>query len=72
MSDMLSFRITAKLRRELARVCKREQRAASDVAREALGRYLAAEELRRLREKLRPGAERRGFLGDEDAFKAAS
>lgn len=72
MSDSLSFRIPLELRRELRRLCRQQKRAASDVAREALRRYLTAEELRLLRQKLRPYAEARGFLTDEDVFKAVS
>jgi predicted transcriptional regulator len=72
MRDSLSIRIDPSLRRELQRVCKREKRRASDVAREALRAYLAVRELRQLREKLRPRAEAAGFLTDEDVFKAVS
>ena len=72
MSDMLSIRLNQKLRRELDRLCKRQNKPASEVAREALRRYLAAEELHRLRERLRPYAEKRGFFTDEDVFKAVS
>jgi predicted transcriptional regulator len=72
MSDTLSIRLTQGLRRQLERISKRQNRPASEVAREALRRYIAAEELRQLREKLRPHAEARGFLTDEDVFKAAS
>ena len=72
MSNMLSIRLTEKLKRELARLCKRQHRPASEVAREALRRYLAAEEIRRLREQVRPRAEARGFFTDEDVFKAVS
>jgi len=62
MGETLSIRLPEKLRRELDRLCKRENRAASDVAREALRQYVASQELRRLRDKLRPHAEARGFL----------
>lgn len=72
MSDMLSIRLPLPLRRELARLCKAQRRASSDVVREALRRYMAAEELRALRERLRPRAEARGFLTDDDVFKAVS
>ena len=72
MGDTLSIRLPAKLRRELERLCKRENRAASEVVREALRKYVATEELRRLRAKLRPHAEARGFLTDEDVFKRVS
>lgn len=72
MSDAISFRLPPELRRELARLCKRQKRPASEVAREALRRYITAEQLRLLRERLRPHAEARGFLTDEDVFKAVS
>jgi predicted transcriptional regulator len=72
MTVRLSLRLTEQLRRELSRFCKREHRPASDVAREAIRKYLASQELRRLREQVRPRAEARGFFTDEDVFKAVS
>ncbi len=72
MSDAISFRIPPELRRALARLCKRQKRPVSDVAREALRRYIAMEELRSLRQRLRPYAEAQGFLTDEDVFNAVS
>ncbi len=72
MADAISFRIPPELRRELARLCKRQKRPVSDVAREALRRYIAMEELRSLRERLRPYGEARGFLTDDDVFNAVS
>jgi predicted transcriptional regulator len=72
MGDMLSIRIQPALRRQLDRLCRRQNRPASDIAREALRRYMAAEELRQLRAGLRPHAEARGFVTDEDVFKAVS
>jgi predicted transcriptional regulator len=72
MSRTLSIRLTEQLNRSLQRLCRRQKRPASDVARDALRRYLAAEELRLLRQKLRPHAEARGVLTDEDVFKAVS
>ncbi len=72
MADAISIRIPPELRRALARLCKRQKRPVSDVAREALRRYIAMEELRSLRERLRPYAEAQGFLTDEDVFNAVS
>ncbi len=72
MGDILSIRLPAPLKRKLERLCKRENRAASEVAREALRQYVEAEELRRLRARLRPHAEARGILTDEDVFKRVS
>ena len=72
MSDAILFRSPPELRRALASLCKRQQRPVSDVVREALRRYIAMEELRSLRKRLRPYAEARGFLTDEDVFNAIS
>ncbi len=72
MSEFLSIRLPAALRRDLARLCKRQRRPASEVVRDALRRYLAAEEVRFMRERLRPRAEPRGLVTDEDVFKAVS
>ncbi len=72
MAGMFSIRLSESLRRALQRISRKQKRPASDVAREALRRYLAAEELRQLRSKLRPHAEARGYLTDEDVFKAVS
>jgi predicted transcriptional regulator len=71
-TDTLSIRIPPKLRRELARVCKRQNRPASDVAREALRRYLALERFRALRGHALPLAEAQGLLTDEDVFRLVS
>ncbi len=68
----LSIRLPAALRRELDRLCKRESVRASDVAREALRRYLAVERFRSLRRRAVPMAEARGLLSDDDVFKAVS
>ncbi len=72
MSGTLSIRLTESLKRDLTRLCKRQHRPASEIAREALRRYLAAEELSSLRERLRPHAQAQGFVTDEDVFKAVS
>ncbi len=72
MEKILAIRVPAALRRELERLARRQRRPTSEVAREALRRHVAAEELRLLRERLRPRAEARGFLADEDFFDAIS
>lgn len=72
MSDSISIRLSPGLRRDLERLCKRQNRSASELAREALRRYVAVEQFRLLREELRPYAEAAGFLTDEDIFKAVS
>lgn len=72
MSQSLSIRLPDGLRRDLAKMSKRQRRPASDIAREALRQYMASQELRTLRARLRPRAEAAGFLTDEDFFKAVS
>ena len=68
----MTIRIPEKLRKELEKLCEEQDRSASDVVREALRRYVALERFRQLREKLRPYAEARGILTDEDVFKVVS
>ena len=54
------------------RALRQEQRPASDVVRDSLRRYIAAQKFRRLRRKTLPFAEAQGFLTDEDVFEAVS
>jgi predicted transcriptional regulator len=68
----LTIRLPAQLRRELERLSRQRQRAAGDIVRESLRRYLAVERFRELRAKALPFAEAQGFLTDEDVFKAVS
>lgn len=68
----LTIRISDDLRDQLDELCRRQNRAASDVVRDSLRRYIAAESFRELRGRALPFAEARGFLTDEDVFKAIS
>ena len=68
----LTIRIPKTLREELKALSARQQRPTSEVVRESLRRYIAAEKLRRLRGKTLPFAEAQGFLTDEDIFEAIS
>ncbi len=52
------------------RTCAASWRGCASVRRDPPAN--AAEELRSLRERLRPYAEAKGFLTDEDVFKAVS
>ncbi len=72
MSDSVSFRLPPELRREFDRFCRQQKRPASDVAREALRRYLAVERFRALRKRTLPFAEAQGILTDEDVFRLVS
>jgi predicted transcriptional regulator len=68
----LTIRIPKALRKELDALSAQEQRPASDVVRESLRRYIAAQKFRRLRRRTLPFAEAQGFLADEDVFEAIS
>jgi predicted transcriptional regulator len=68
----LTIRIPKTLRKELKALSARQQRPTSEVVRDSLRRYIAAEKFRRLRGKTLPFAEAQGFLSDEDIFEAIS
>ena len=68
----LTVRIPETLRKEIERLCKRQKRPASEVVRDSLRRYVAAETFQSLRRKTLPFAEAQGFLADEDVFEAIS
>lgn len=76
MSDMrdaaLTIRLDRELERRLARLAARTGRSKSELAREALRRQLALAELDRLRQRVAPFAEARGYLTDEDVFRDVS
>lgn len=72
MGDTLSIQITPGMRRQLATLCKRQNRRISEVVREALRAYLAVERFRELRARTLPRAAAHGFLTDEDVFRAVS
>ncbi len=72
MADAISFRIPRDLRRELARLSRRLKRPVSDIAREALRRYVAVERFRAIRSRTLPLAEAQGILTDEDVFRLVS
>ncbi|HUS92143.1 MAG TPA: YlcI/YnfO family protein [Phycisphaerae bacterium] len=68
----MTIRIPDELREEIEKLCKRQHRSAGDVVREALRRYVAQGQLRQTRAKLRPHAEARGIVTDEDVFRIVS
>jgi len=70
--DALTIRIPKELAKKLEQICKRQHRSTSEVVRESLRRYLDLEQLREIREQLRPHAEAAGVLTDDDIFKAVS
>lgn len=68
----LTIRLDRALERQLAALAKRSGRSRSDIARDALRRQLAILQFEEARRGLMPFAEARGYLTDEDIFRAVS
>ena len=68
----ITVRIPDTLRRELEKLCRRDNQSMSDVVRQAVRRYIAVRTFEVLRRKTRPAAEAQGLLVDEDIFKIVS
>ncbi|HJX65544.1 MAG TPA: ribbon-helix-helix domain-containing protein [Polyangia bacterium] len=71
-SSTITIRLDEKLDRELARFCAQTGRTRSDLARDALRRQVALLRFERLRTKMLPLAEARGYLTDDDVFRELS
>jgi predicted transcriptional regulator len=65
----LTFRIPDELDQELQRQSTASHLSKSDLAREALQRYLRVTRFRALRAKLVPEAQTQGINTDEDVFR---
>ena len=70
--NTLTIRIPDKLRADLKRISRQQDKPVSDVVRDSVRRYVAIEKFRNLRKKVLPFAEAQGFVTDEDVFKAMS
>ncbi|MEX2148988.1 MAG: ribbon-helix-helix protein, CopG family [Steroidobacteraceae bacterium] len=68
----LTIRLDANLAKALGRFARRSGRSKSDIAREALKRWIATARFRELRAKTLPFSEAQGLLTDEDVFRAIS
>jgi predicted transcriptional regulator len=68
----LTVRLPDSLKSELDQLSKEEHKAASNIVRESLRRYIATEKFRSVRKKILSFAEAQGLLTDEDIFKALS
>ena len=66
----LTFRIPDELDRELEQQSAASHVSKSELAREALQRYLRVARLRAMRSKLVPHAQAQGINTDEDVFRA--
>ena len=66
----MTIRLPDQLRDEVERLGRAEHKAASDVVRESLRRYVAIRKFRSVRKRILPFAEAQGLVTDEDIFKA--
>lgn len=71
-TSALTIRLDRALERQLATLAKRSGRSRSDIARDALRRQLAVMQFEDARRAVMPFAEARGYLTDEDVFRAVS
>ena len=71
-SSTITIRLDEKLDRELTRACAQTGRTRRDLARDALRRQVALLRFERLRAKVLPLAEARGYLTDDDVFRELS
>ena len=71
-SSALTIRLDRSLERQLAQLAKRSGRTRSEIARDALRRQLALLQFEEARRHVMPFAEARGYLTDEDVFRAVS
>lgn len=70
--NTFTVRIPQKLRAELKRISRQQNKPVSDIVRDSVRRYVAVEKFRALRKKVLPFAEAQGLVTDEDIFKAVS
>ena len=71
-TSALTIRLDRTLERQLAAAAKRSGRSRSEIARDALKRQLAVLQFEEARRQVMPFAEARGYLTDEDVFRAVS
>ena len=72
MRQTVAVSLPADLASELDALAKREGASRSEIVRDALRRYLAVREFRRLRAATIPFAEVQGIFTDEDVFRLTS
>jgi metal-responsive CopG/Arc/MetJ family transcriptional regulator len=72
MRVVVSVSFPRELASELNRLAKESGRTRSELIQEALRAYLWEERLRKITKSVRAKAKKRGFVTDEDVFKAVS
>jgi predicted transcriptional regulator len=71
-ASALTIRLDQDLEEQLTRLSERSGRSKSEIARDALRRQLAVLQFEEARRQIMPFAEARGYLTDEDIFRAIS
>lgn len=71
-TSRLTIRLEPQVERQLVRAAERSGRSRSELARNAIRRQLASDELSDLRRQIAPFAEAQGYLTDEDVFRDIS
>lgn len=71
-TSALTIRLDPDLDEQLSRVAEETGRSRSEIARDALRRQLAVLQFEEARRRIMPFAEARGYLTDEDVFRAVS
>lgn len=72
MKSTITVRLDPDLEQLLEEVARRSGRSRSEIIRDALRRQLSILTFERLRERVMPFAEARGYLTDEDVFREVS
>jgi predicted transcriptional regulator len=72
METTLTVRIPIKMKRELEDISQAMGVSKSDIIRESLREYIAVKQFKEVRKMIKPYAERKGILTDEDVFKLMS
>jgi predicted transcriptional regulator len=72
MRNAITIRLDPDLEKLLDRLCRQTGRTRSDLVRDALRRQLSLLRFERLRRRVLPFAEARGYLTDEDVVRDVS
>ncbi|NKB24203.1 MAG: CopG family transcriptional regulator [Kiritimatiellae bacterium] len=70
--NTLTVRILDKLKADLRKISRQQNKPVSDVVRGSVRRYVVIEKFRALRKKVLTFGKAQGFVTDEDVFKSIS
>jgi len=72
MREVFSISLDRKIKRQLDKLAKEKGSNRSVIVKEALKKYLFVEEMRKTRRQLRPFAEKKGIMSEQDVFDIIS